>query len=233
MRAPIVVLLLASALAADERGDRTAIAWDGSLPAVPAGGGEAKPPDPQAPPPRPLLVYVTCDLATPDQRRFDEVVCNIESFMLTAKFFERAQVSESAARTHPLLKELKFKAPAILVFDSARKRHDLADARASAMKACAVMRAIGQPDYETSISRTVARATVLLGTFDQIDAARSALGIKEGRRDEALGKGDKAQAAALEKDIDRDREQIDRLYAKTQQEWTALWELVRKAPKPA
>ena len=46
-------------------------------------------------------------------------------------------------------------APALVAFDSTQKEHVVAGGRASAMKVYGVLCKAGQPDYETSIAKTV------------------------------------------------------------------------------
>jgi hypothetical protein len=205
-----------------ERYRRTRMAWGGSLPKPEQ---LAKTPAPGDPRPRPLLVYVASGIQSRDQARFEEVVVENESFVLASQFFDCVQVSEATARAHQLFLGLKWSAPAVIVIDSSRKTREVAHARASAMKAVDLMRRVGQPDYENDINETLRKAKVLLGTFDQVDAARDALKIKRARVENALGKGDKARAAVLEKDCDRDEEQISELFKKTEKEWNELFDL--------
>lgn len=229
----LVLLLAASAAFAQggggkvrrtdtERYRRTRMAWGGSLPTAEQ---LAKTPSPGDPRRKPLLVYVASSIRSKDQERFEEVVVENESFVAAAQFFECVQASEAAARAHPLLEGLKWSAPALIVFDSSRKTREVAHARASAMKAVDLMRMVGQPDYESDINETIRKAKVLLGTFDQVDAARDALKIKRARVDNALGKGDKARAAVLEKDCDKDEDEIDELFKKTEKEWNEIFDV--------
>ena len=226
----LVLLLAASAAFAQggggkvrrtdtERYRRTRMAWGGSLPTPEQ---LAKTPSPGDPRPRPLLVYVASSIRSKDQERFEEVVVENESFAIAANFFDCVQVSEATAKGHQLFQGLKWSAPAIIVIDSSRKKREVAHARASAMKAVDLMRMVGQPDYESDINEALRKTKVLLGTFDQIDAARDALKIKRARVDNALGKGDKAGAAVLEKDCDKDEEEIDELFKKTEKEWNEI-----------
>ncbi|MFI5402259.1 MAG: hypothetical protein ACHQ1G_04930 [Planctomycetota bacterium] len=226
------VLFLAAAAVAQGRGGavrtdteryrRTRMAWGGSLPTPEQ---LATPPAAGDPRPKPLLVYVVSGLQSRDQSRFEEVVVENESFVFAAQFFECVQVSEATARAHQLFEGLKWSAPAVIVIDSSRKTREVAHARASAMKAVDLMRMVGQPDYVSDINETLRKAKVLLGTFDQVDAARDALAIKRARVENALGKGDKARAAVLEKDCDRDEEQMNKLFRETEKEWNELFDL--------
>ena len=168
------------------------------------------------------------DHDTRDQDRFEEVALKNESFMLAAKFFYRVRIWESQARKHPLLKDIKFKAPAIVAFDSTRKEHVVAGGRASGMKVYGMLVKVGQLDYVTSVSKTVRDARNLLATFDRVDAAREALGIKIGRLEEAKGKGNQAKIRQLEKEVAADRAKIEALYAKAQKRWNEIWTLRRK-----
>jgi len=145
--------------------------------------------------------------------------------VIASRFFDCIQVSEASGSKHPLLEGLKWSAPAVIVIDSSRKTREVSRGRASAMKAVGLMRKVGQPDYESDINETVRKAKVLLGTFDQVDAARDALKIKRARVENALAKGDKAGAAALEKDCDKDEEKINDLFKETEKEWNELFDL--------
>jgi hypothetical protein len=237
MRRILLFLAAAATLAQgggkDERTDteryrRTRMAWGGALPSAEKLAAVPAPGDPR---PRPLLIYVASSIRSNDQARFEEVVVENESFVIAAQFFDCVQVSEAAARAHPLFEGLKWSAPAILVVDSTRKTREVAQARASAMKAVDLMRMVGQPDYESDINETLRKAKVLLGTFDQVDAARDALKIKRARVENALGKGDKARAAVLEKDCDKDEEQINELFNRTEKEWNELFAVkIKKVP---
>lgn len=211
-----------------ERYRRTRMAWGGSLPTPEKLATAPAPGDPR---PRPLLVYVASSLRSHDQERFEEVVVENESFVIAARFFDSVQISEATAKAHQLFEGLKWSAPAVLVIDSARKTREIAHARASAMKAVDMMRMVGQPDYVSDINETLRKAKVLLGTFDQVDAARDSLKIKRARVENALAKGDKARANVLEKDCDRDEEQLNELFKKTEQEWNELFDLkIKKVP---
>lgn len=205
-----------------ERYRRTRMAWGGSLPTAEQ---LATPPSAGDPRPKPLLVYVVSGLQSRDQSRFEEVVVENESFVFASQFFDCVQVSEATARAHQLFEGLKWSAPAVIVIDSSRKTREVAHARASAMKAVDLMRMVGQPDYVSDINETLRKAKVLLGTFDQVDAARDALAIKRARVENALGKGDKARASVLEKDCDRDEEQLNELFRKTEKEWNEVFDL--------
>ncbi len=229
----LLFLLLAAAAVAQGRGRgvvrtdteryrRTRMVWGGSLPKPEQLATAPSRGDPR---PRPLLVYVQSSLRSNDQARFEEVVVQNESFVVAARFFDCVQVAEAAAKPNPLFEGLKWDAPAILVIDSSRRTREVAHARASAMKAVDLMRTVGQPDYETDINETLRKAKVLLGTFDQVDAARDALKIKRARVDNALSKGDKAKAAVLEEDCDRDEERLNDLFKKTESEWDGLFDL--------
>jgi hypothetical protein len=227
----LVLLSLAAAVAAQggwgrgvvrkdtERYRRTRMNWGGKLPTEEE---LAKPPVPGQPRPKPLLVYVASSLRTRDQERFEEVVVQNESFVIAAKFFVCAQVSEATAKTHQLFEGLNWKAPAILVIDSSRQVREVARGRASAMKAVDLMRMVGQPDYVTDINETLRQAKLVLGNFDQVDAGREALKIKRTRVENALGKGDEAKARVLEKECDKDEAELDALFKKTEQEWNDL-----------
>ncbi|MHC4550073.1 MAG: hypothetical protein ACYTEZ_14975 [Planctomycetota bacterium] len=206
--------------AGPERDAHTTLAWDGRLPRSP------EEPEREGQPRRkPLLIYIPHDIATRDQERFEQVVVEIETFKLASRFFERVRISAKGAGDHFLLKDVKVKPPAIVVFDSTRRKHAVARGRASAMKAWGVMRKIGQPDYETNMQETIRKASVLLGRFDRVDAARDSLQIKRGRMENALGKGDMARAKVLEKEIAKDQAKIDKLYDDTERRWQELWTL--------
>jgi len=234
----LLLLLLAAAAVAQGRGrgvvrtdtdryKRTRMAWGGSLPKPEELATAPSQGDPRR---KPLLVYVPSSLRSNDQARFEEVVFENESFVVAARFFDCVQAAEASVRSHPLFEGLKWEAPAIVVIDSSRQTREVAHARASAMKAVDLMRMVGQPDYETDMNETLRKAKVLLGTFDQIDAARDALKIKRARVENALAKGDKAKAAVLEKDCDRDEEQMKELIRKTEREWDGLFDLkIKKA----
>ena len=91
-----------------------------------------------------------------------------------------------------------------------------------------VCRKIGQPDYKTSIAGAVRAARNLLGKFDQVDAARDALGIKRQRLDEAIVKGNQGKITTLKRSCEKDQKAIDRLYAAATKEWRKIWTLKRK-----
>jgi hypothetical protein len=228
---PVLALLVVAPLAAlraqdrdTERIQRTQMTWGGRLPAADQVGKD-EPPKPGEPRRKPLLVYVASSLQSRDQTRFEEVVLKNESFTLMARFFDCVEAAEATAKAHPLFEGIQYTPPAVIVFDSTRRKHAVARGRASAMKATGIMRKIGQPDYVSPMKETVRKAKVLLGTFDQCDAARDALAIKRARRENALGKGDAARAKVLEKDIAKDEKRLDELHAKTDKAWSELWTL--------
>lgn len=205
-----------------ERYRRTRMAWNGSLPKTEDLAKEPSPGDPRL---RPMLIYIPSSLQSKDQERFEEVVLEDESFVIASHFFDCIQVSENTAKSYPLFEGLRWSAPAVIIIDSSRKTREVSRGRASAMKAVGLMRKVGQPDYESDINETVRKAKILLGTFDQVDAARDALKIKRARVENALAKGDKAGASVLEKDCDKDEEQINDLFKKTEQEWNELFDI--------
>ncbi len=217
---PLALLAVPVPVLAGERADRLEIPWGSTLP------GAGKDADPL--PAKPLLVYVTNEHETRDQRRFDEVLLKNESFLLAAKFFACVKVPEGTARKHALFRGVRFRAPAVVVFDSTRKKHAVAGGRASAMKVYALLVKMGRLDWETDIAKTVRAARNLLGTFDQVDAARDSLSVKEGRLEDARGKKDGAKIRRLEKEIARDRAAMEALYAKAEKRWKEIWSLVRK-----
>ncbi len=181
----------------------------------------------------PLLVYISTTEESRDQDRFDDVVMANESLLLAAKFFTCVEMSDDDARKHPLFAEIKIKAPVIVAFDSTREKHAVAGGRASAMKVYGVLCKVGQIDYETSVAKTVRAARNLLGSFDRIDAAQDAIGIKQTRLDEARGDGNSAKIRTLQKDIDKDQAAIDALVEKTQTHWNEIWDLKRKRRESA
>jgi len=201
---------------------RLEISWGRELPKVEGeketGGAE----------PRPLLVLVANEKDTRDQRRFEDVVMKNESFLLAAKFFECVEVWDETARKHPLFEGVRFKAPAVVVFDSTRKEHAVAGGRASAMKIYGLLVKVGQADYETDIAATVRAARNLLGKFDQVDAAREALGIKMDRLDEARADGNRAKIRTLTRECEKDQKALDRLFTEATEEWNRIWTLKRK-----
>jgi len=229
-------ILLSGAARAGERQDRTAIRWV-PMPSAPAaadaqGEGGARNAgaagDPDARAPRPLMVVIRSDERTRDQRRFDDVVMKLELVLLAAKFFDCTQIQESKAREHPLLEGIRFDPPSIVVFDSTRQKHAVAPGRASARKAYGTMRKIAQLDYKTSMERTLQKARLLLGRFDQVDAALDALRIKEGRMREAQEKGNLGRTRALQREIEAKRAEMDALYEETDRLWNELWQLERR-----
>jgi hypothetical protein len=182
---------------------------------------------------KPLLVYVTTGEESRDQDRYDDVVLANESLLLAAKFYTCVEMSDDDARKLPLFAEIKLKAPAMVAFDATRKEHAVAGGRASAMKVYGMLCKVGQTDYETSIASTVRAARNLLGSFDRIDAAQDALGIKQARLDEARGDADSAKIRKLERDVDKDQAAIDELSEKTQTRWSEIWDLKRKKRESA
>jgi len=181
----------------------------------------------------PVLVYISTGEESRDQDRFDDVVMANESLLLAAKFFTCVRMSDDDAREHPLFAEIKLKAPVIVAFDSTRKQHAVAGGRASAMKVYGMLCKIGQLDYETSLAKTVRAARNLLGSFDRIDAAQDALGIKQRRLDEARGNSNSAKIRTLQKEVDKDQAAIDALAEKTQTRWSEIWDLKRKKRESA
>ena len=159
-----------------------------------------------------------------DQERFEKALA-IQQFVLCSRFFNCVQISENDARKHPLLRDVKFKTPCLIVFDSSLKKRTIVRARASAMKAYNAMRRLGQPDYKTPIKETLRKAKILLGDFDQVDEARTVLGLKKTRHKTAVSKREFATAKKLQKEIDRDQGQIDAIYKKATEKWTKIWTL--------
>jgi hypothetical protein len=182
---------------------------------------------------KPLLVYISTGEESRDQDRFDEVVMANESFLLAAKFFTCVRGWDEDAREHPLLLKIKYTAPAMVAFDSTRKVHAVAGGRASAMKVYGMLCKVGQPDYETSIAKTVRAARNLLGSFDRIDAAQDALGIKLDRLNEARGDGNAAKTRQLQKEVKKDQAAIDALSEKTRTRWSEIWDLKQKKREAA
>jgi hypothetical protein len=225
--ATAALLLLAATIpaAAAERENRLRAPFGRTFPKPPKEGEKPKEP------PKPLLVYVTCEHDTRDQSRFDDVVMKNESFLLAAKFFRRVRIGEDGAKKNALLKGIRLKAPALVAFDSTRKEHAVAAGRASGNKAYELLVKVGQLDYETGIAKTVRDARNLLGTFDRVDAARGAIGIKEGRLAEAKGKGNVAKIRRLEKELEVERARNEALYEKAQKRWQEIWTLTRKKRK--
>ena len=214
----VLVAAASFAVAETQRAQLLQLTWGHAIP-------EAKAGDPAT---KPLLVYVTSGLDTRDQDRFDEVVLANESLLLAAKFFTCVEVSESEAREHPLFAKIKVKPPSMVAFDSTREKHSVAGGRASGMKVYTMLCKVGQVDYETSISGTVRAARNLLGSFDRIDAAVDALGIKQKRLDDALSKNDSAKIRKLEKEVAKDQAAIDELSETTTTRWAEIWDLKRK-----
>ncbi len=68
----------------------------------------------------------------------------------------------------------------------------------------------------------------LLGSFDRIDAAQDALGIKRERLSEARGEGNAAKVRALEREVEKDQVAIDALSGKSRARWCEVWDLKRK-----
>ncbi|MHC4930985.1 MAG: hypothetical protein ACYTGV_02180 [Planctomycetota bacterium] len=196
--------------------------WGGALPK------KMRKPEPGSLRPKPVLVYIPSPHRTRDQERFEEVVLRVQQFVLCSRFFSCVEISAASAEVHPLLEDKKFKTPVLVVFDSSLKKRAVVHSRASAMKAYGAMRKIGQPDYVTNIKETLRKAKVLLGDFDQVDAARKVLQLKKTRLETALGKGEKATARKLEKEIEHDQAQIDEIYEKAEREWNEIWDLQRK-----
>ena len=155
-----------------------------------------------------------------------------ESFLLAAKFFTCVRIDEEDAKEHPLLAKLRISAPVMVVFDSTRRNHTVVGGT-SAMKIYGALCKFGQRDYETSISGTVRAARNLLGSFDRIDAAQSALGIKMERLSEARGQGNTSKIRQLEKEVEKDRAAIETLSEKTRKQWSKIWDLKRKKREPA
>jgi hypothetical protein len=181
--------------------------------------------------PKPVLVYISSPHRTRDQERFEEVVLKVQQFVLCSRFFECVEMSATTAEVHPLLEGRKFKTPVLVVFDSALQKCAGVHSRASAMKAFGAMRKMGQPDYVTNMKETLRKAKVLLGDFDQVDAARKVLRLKKTRLETALGKGEKATARKLEKEIERDQAEIDKIYENAERKWNEVWELqLKKVP---
>jgi len=225
------LLLVPCAVAvATEREDRTQVFWGAPLPNPPA-DGEPRPPGENGQRPRPLLVAVRCDLETADQARFDAQVEANDNFKMATKFFDCAQITEARAKEHPLLKDLRLRAPAIVVFDSTLLRCEVAGGRASVMKAYGEMRKICSLDYETDLRRTLTEAKKLLGRFDQVDSARDSLEIKKRRMNDKLADGDEAAARFLQRDIEKDQAEIDAMYREACDEWNELWKLELKPPE--
>ncbi len=224
-----VALPVSGSARAAERENRTKIDWSGRLPAVldaeQAAAAEDAAKDEA---PRPLMVVIRATDNPADQRRFDSVVVQLELITLTSKFFDNVRISERQARAHPLFNGIQFKAPAMVCFDSTRKHHSVALGRASARKAFNSMRKVIAHDYKTKVDTTLTKARVLLGRFDQVDAARAALGIKEQRREKALADGNRSRAAALDREIAKDRRAFESLYADTEEKWQKLWQLERR-----
>jgi hypothetical protein len=200
------LLAFAGPLGAQSRASLLEVPWGHEMPAAPA--AEAAP---EAEAPKPLLVHVRSEDRSQDQDRFDSTVVTGESVCLGAKFFEVVRIPEHAAREHPLFRDLKFTAPAIVVFDSTRKSSGVAAGRASAMKVFQVMCSVGQADYETPIAATVQEARNLLATFDRVEAADGAMAIKQNRVADAAAKGDAAKARQLERELEAERAVNDRL----------------------
>jgi hypothetical protein len=221
--AVLALLLLAAPALPSERGSRTEVHWNSTIP-------DAKK-TPDGTPPKPLLIYVPPKAPTRDGRRFAEVVLHNETACLAMKFFVTVKVSEDRAKTLPLLSGIRYRVPALIAFDSTRKKHAVATGRASAMKIYGLLCRACQCDYETSVAQTVRNARNLLATFDQIDAARDSLGIKKSRAAEAAADGKGARARKLEQEIVLEQAEIDRMYAKAQKRWEEIWSLRRKIRK--
>ena len=219
----LILVFVAGAVLASTRSELLKLSWRGKFP---ASGSSADPP-------KPLLVYILCDHDTQDQVRFDNNVLKNESFLLAAKFFDCVQTSEEEAKKNDLLKDLKWKAPVMIAFDSTRKKSGIAGGRAAGMKVYALLVKIGQPDYKTSISKTVRSARNLLGSFDRVDAAREALGIKLRRLSEAKGDGNAAKTRQLQREVAKDQAAIEALLGKTNKQWDKIWTIERKKPKKA
>jgi hypothetical protein len=181
----------------------------------------------------PLLVYVTASAESRDQDRFDEVVLANESMLLAAKFFKCVEMSIDDAEEHAVFADVKLRAPAMVAFDSTREEHAVAGGRASGMKVYGMLCKVGQVDYETDIAATVRAARNLLGSYDRIDAAQDALGIKQSRLDDARTKGDSAKIRKLEREVEKDQAAIDDLAEKTQTRWAEIWDLKRKQRESA
>jgi len=227
VRRACLVLVLLAAIAPAEflRSTRTEIAWTGKLPTkaridVAAEPGVAKH--------RPLLVYIESDLLSKDQERFDNVVSAIDQFKLATKFFDCVKLKLAEAQKAPFLEDIKLKAPSIIVYSGDRSKYKVAKGRLSSMKAVSVMRSIGQPDYETNIKGTLRSAKVLLGSYDQISDAQNAIDIKTRRWNDSMSKGEKAKAAALRRDLDKDIAAREKHLKETDEKWKKLWTLKRK-----
>ena len=213
-----------------ERHDRTRITWGAKLPTPPE-DGQPRLKDAQGNRPRPLLICVRADYDTQDQQRFDLAVEAVDNFQLATRFFDCAEINESAAKKAPLLEGLNFKAPSLIIFNAELTKRAVARGRAGVMKGYSLMRQLGQPTYKTLIRKTLTEAKKLLGQFDQVDAARDALAIKTRRYETALSKGQNAKAETLKRSIDKDQAEIDKLYAESQAAWTELWKLQFADPK--
>lgn len=203
---------LPSTLNATQRAGLLELRWASAIP---------KPADP-------LLVYVVTGNEGRDQDRYDEVVMANESLLLAAKFFTCVQMSDDAAKKHPLFAEINVKGPSMVAFDSTRKQHAVAGGRASAMKVYGMLCKMGEVDYETSVATTVRAARNLLGSYDRMDAAQDALNIKRGRLDEARSEGNTQKILKLQKGVDKDQAALDELTEKTQTRWSEIWDLKRK-----
>jgi len=225
------LLVLCAVAGATEREDRTRIFWGAPLPDPPA-EGQSRPRGPNGERPKPLLVALRCAGDTADQLRFDAQVEANDNFKMATKFFDCAQVTEARAKEHPLLKDLRLRAPAIVVFDSTLQRREVAGGKASVMKAYGEMRKICSLEYETDLRRTLTEAKKLLGRFDQCDSARDSLEIKKRRMNDKLADGDEAAARFLKRDIEKDQAEIDEMYREACEEWNELWKLERKPEEP-
>ncbi len=208
---------------AQEREARTKVAWTGKIPEL--AYDEAGYLKPAA---KPLMVYVYASSSNPHQKRFDEVAVGLDLVRLSAKFFTPIKVSEEAARAHPLMNDIAFRAPAVIVFDSTLTTNMVAGGKASGRKVFEAMRRIAVLDYVAPIDKVVAKAGLLLGNFDRVDAARAAMGIKQSRVDDARADGKESRARKLEREIEKKKQEMDALYDETDKAWKELFELERR-----
>lgn len=183
--------------------------------------------DREGPRNKPLMIVIRADHPSQDQARFDKSVLKVESFKLTARFYDVVIMRDSEARQLEMLDGMQWQAPSVILFDSTRTKRTLAPGRASFRKVWGSMCTMARLDYATPVESTLQKARILLARFDQVDAAKSALGIKEGRAGALRAKGDHGKARTLEKDIDKDRRKIDELYSDTDELWSRLWDGIK------
>ena len=213
---------------AQEREARTKVAWTGRIPELEYDeAGYLKPAA------KPLMIYVYASSSNPHQKRFDDVAVGLDLVRLSTKFFIPIKVAEADARKHPLLDGIAFRAPAVIVFDSTLTSNRVAGGKASGRKVFEAMRRVAALDYIVPVDKVVAKAGLLLGNFDRVDAARAAMRIKQDRVADARADGKESRARKLEREIEQKQKEMDALYEETDAAWKKLFDLQRRERDPA